>query len=416
MGFRNLLRPVTIVFIGLLGLQVHGSTGEPDDLFGLLNQRLALMQQVAAYKWQHRLPIEHPERERQVLAAATDDALRHGLTPDSARSLFVAQMEAAKVVQRYWFEAWTTGPGPGPAPDLNQVIRPRLLELGERILAAAAVSQTVGRDAFDAALQVEGLDAQSRSDLYHAVAGLQHFPNRLVQVLVSGVLRVGTTGDYAPFTLQRKADAAPAGIDVDLARDLGEALDAEVRFVATTWPTLMRDLAAGRFDVAMGGVSRTLERQREGFFSGPYYVGGKTPIVRCADAGRFPDLAAIDRPGVRVIVNPGGTNERFVDANIRQADRIAHEDNRTIFQALVDGRADVMITDRIEVELQARQHPELCASMPDRTLTYQEKAYLLPQDPVWREFVDTWLHLALADGTVQAAFERHGVAARPPGG
>ena len=42
-------------------------------------------------------------------------------------------------------------------------------------------------------------------------------------------------------------------------------------------------------------------------------------------------------------------------------------------------------------------------------LNYQEKAYLLPPDVVWKEFVDTWLSLRLADGTVAAAFRAHGV-------
>jgi hypothetical protein len=48
-------------------------------------------------------------------------------------------------------------------------------------------------------------------------------------------------------------------------------------------------------------------------------------------------------------------------------------------------------------------------------LTYQEKAYLLPQDPVWLAFVDTWIALRLAEGAVDAAFARHGFVRRPPG-
>ncbi len=416
MGSRNLLRLVTTGLFWACAAGASTMALAGDDLYVLLNQRLGLMQQVAAYKWQQGLPIERPEREQQVLAAAGEDALRHGVTPESARRLFVAQMEAAKAVQRYWFDRWAAGPEPGAAADLHQVLRPRLSELGDRILAAAAGAEPGGREAFESALEVEGLDAPHRDALFDAVSTLQHFPNRLVQVLVSGVLRVGTTGDYAPFTLRRDGDPAPAGIDVDLARNLASALGVEVRFVPTTWPTLMQDLAEGRFDVAMGGVSRTLARQRAGLFTGPYYVGGKTPITRCADAADYPDLAAIDRPGVRVVVNPGGTNEQYVDANIHRADKISHQDNRTIFQALVDGQADVMITDRVEVELQASRNPGLCPSMPDQTLTYQEKAYLLPQDPVWLAFVDTWLDLALADGTVDAVFDRHGIAPRRPGG
>lgn len=62
-----------------------------------------------------------------------------------------------------------------------------------------------------------------------------------------------------------------------------------------------------------------------------------------------------------MIVNPGGTNEAFAKANIHQATVITHSDNTTIFDKIVAGRADVMITDGSETEYQAKLHPELCA-------------------------------------------------------
>jgi cyclohexadienyl dehydratase len=197
-------------------------------------------------------------------------------------------------------------------------------------------------------------------------------------------------------------------VDIELARDLAIALGVVPKFVATSWPRLMEDLAAGAFDVAMSGVSLTAERQRAGYFSVPYYSGGKTPIARCGEIGRFGSLAAIDQPGVRVIVNPGGTNDRFASEHIRTANLLYHSDNRSIFAEIIQGRADVMITDRIEVQLQSARHPELCSTMSGN-LNHQQKAYLLPQDAVFKKYVDTWLEQRLRDTTVAAAFERHGV-------
>jgi hypothetical protein len=60
-----------------------------------------------------------------------------------------------------------------------------------------------------------------------------------------------------------------------------------------------------------GGISITLDRQKKGLFSTPIMREGKTPIARCADAGKYESIADIDKAGTRVIVNPGGTNERF---------------------------------------------------------------------------------------------------------
>ncbi|KUJ70912.1 ABC transporter substrate-binding protein [Streptomyces albus subsp. albus] len=217
-----------------------------------------------------------------------------------------------------------------------------------------------------------------------------------------GVLRVCTTGDYRPFTHRDPATGEYRGIDVDMAADLAKSLDAKAEFTPTSWARLVDDLTAGRCDIAMGGVSVTLPRARKAYFSEPYLTDGKTPIVRCADAEKYRTLEQIDQPGVRVIVNPGGTNEQFARAHIKRATLTVHPDNRTIFEEIVEGRADVMMTDASETRYQSAIHPELCAVHPDQPFTFAEKAYALPRgDRDFKEYVDQWVHLATHDGTYQ---------------
>lgn len=375
-------------------------------VLSLVNQRLGLMRDVAAHKWINHLPIEDREREATVILNATDAALRHGIEITTTRELFRAQISAAKEIQQYWFERWAQADAPVAARDLDAAVRPQLLALGEQILVNLAEYGCCGAEA-SGALNVEGLTAGSRASLLRALASVERYANRLDQVLRSGVLRIGTTGDYAPFSYRADGDEQFSGIDIDLGRDLAASLDVEPRFVKTSWPTLMSDLQAGRYDIAMSGVSRTLYRQRAGYFTHAYHVGGKTAIARCDDVARFDSLDKINHPDVRVLVNPGGTNERFVDEFLQQAQKVVHEDNRTIFAQLSEGSADVMITDRIEVMLQSQIHRDvLCATMPGN-FTYQEKAYLLPQDDPWRSYVDAWLNLRQNDGEVDAVFARH---------
>ncbi|TDC80337.1 transporter substrate-binding domain-containing protein [Streptomyces hainanensis] len=222
----------------------------------------------------------------------------------------------------------------------------------------------------------------------------------LDEVRDRGELRVCTTGDYRPFTHLDPDSGEYSGIDVDMAADLAASLDVEAEFVPTTWAELLPDLTSGACDISMGGVSVTLARAREAYFSVPYLVDGKAPIARCADQDRYRTLEDIDQPGVRVIVNPGGTNERFVDEHIERATVVRHPENTTIFEEIVAGRADVMITDTSETRYQETLHPELCAINPDEPFTFAEKAYLLPRgDEEFRAYVDQWLHLALNDGT-----------------
>lgn len=215
-----------------------------------------------------------------------------------------------------------------------------------------------------------------------------------------GVLRVCTTGDYRPFSHRDAKTGAYTGIDISMAGNLAKSLDAKPKFVATTWAKLVDDLAAGRCDIGMGGVSVTLERARKAAFSEPYLTDGKTPIVRCEDEKKYQTLDDIDRPGVRVVVNPGGTNEEFARAHIKRATLTVHPDNTTIFDEIVDGRADVMMTDASETRYQSKIHPELCAVHPDKPFSFSEKAYALPRaDAQFKEYVDQWVHLATHDGT-----------------
>ncbi len=404
---RLLHRACQCTAVLLLATSTLASALTPSGLPELVAQRLNMMKAVAAYKWQNKIPIDNLERESYVLDKAVEQGLRYGLTTDSTRRFFYVQILAAKEVQQYWFGQWRSSPDSLPldTPDLNRNIRPALIKLGQAIS-----SHLVNGRADLTNLQVEGLSQKTKGDLHRSAAAVQTYPNRLKQVLDSKILRVGTTGDYAPFSFRPDSvdnSAQFSGIDIDLAKNLAAALGAEIQWVHTSWPTLMPDLNEGLYDIGMSGISINLQRQQSAYFSDAYQSGGKSPLIRCADKSKYASLSNIDRGGTRVIVNPGGTNYKFAMANIHKAKIQLHNDNRSIFDEIVNNNADVMITDQIEVQLQVAKHPELCAAMGEQTLSFSEKGFLLPQDIVWKEYVDAWLNMRRGDGTVKKVFSEH---------
>jgi cyclohexadienyl dehydratase len=224
-------------------------------------------------------------------------------------------------------------------------------------------------------------------------------------VMKAGVLRACTPGDYKPFSFQR-ADGAFEGLDIDLAQSLAASMGVKLELVKTSWANLLPDFGAGKCDVAIGGISVTTERQKRVFFSTAYMVNGKTPLVRCEDVPKYQSVADIDKPGVRAIANPGGSNERFARANFKVATLTIHADNLTIFDELLAKRADVFVTEAAETLVQQKLRPGLCAVNPERPLQYGEMAWMLPRDMVMKNFVDQWLHLSKAGGDYQRAADK----------
>lgn len=224
---------------------------------------------------------------------------------------------------------------------------------------------------------------------------------RLDEIMARGTLRVCTTGDYKPYSFLRP-DGQYEGIDIDAVQSLAKSLDVKAVFVKSSWPTLTNDFLE-KCDMAVGGVSTLLERQKRAFFSQPYMIDGKTPIVRCDDVNKYQTVAQIDQPGVRTIVNPGGTNEKFAKRFLTHSQLIEYPDNVTIFKQVLDGHADVMVTDSSETLLQQKLNPGLCSVHPDQPFQFGEKAYMLPRgDVVFQQYVDQWLHLARSTGEFPA--------------
>jgi cyclohexadienyl dehydratase len=220
--------------------------------------------------------------------------------------------------------------------------------------------------------------------------------SRLDAIQKNGVLRVCTPGDYQPFSLA-KADSYE-GIDVDLVQSMAKALGVKVEFVKAPWSQLM-DTFIAKCDIAVGGISVTLDRQKRAYFTDPYMINGKAPITKCENVQKFQTVADIDKPGVTVIENPGGSNERFARANFKQARIVIFEDNTKIFDEILKGNADVMISESVEALVQQKLRPGLCAVNPNKPLQYGEMAYLLPRgDGAFKAWVDQWLHLAKATG------------------
>ena len=229
------------------------------------------------------------------------------------------------------------------------------------------------------------------------------------RVQASGTVKVCIWPEYYGVSLRHPRTQQLAGIDIDLAAELGRDLKAQVQFVDSSFPTLVEDLNSGRCDVAMFAVAMLPQRMAVLGFTRPYLqsdIYGVTTkgnqVVR-----RWED---IDKPGVAVAVQAGTFMEPVMAAALKQARLVKVQPPATRERELEAGRVDVFMTDYPYSRrlLDNADWATLVApSTPFHVLPY---AYAVKKDQTeWLAVVDAFVARIQRDGRLEAAARRHGL-------
>jgi cyclohexadienyl dehydratase len=236
--------------------------------------------------------------------------------------------------------------------------------------------------------------------LYPATAQVAP-PDRLERVLKSGTLRVGTTMDTPVFSMRNETSGQLEGFDMDALASLSAALGVKVDYVKMTFGTMLPDLLADKFDLAMSGMGRTLDRARVATFSRPYMRYGKLMIIRSADKDRYKTLADLDKPGIKIAHNMGGLNERFAKAHFKNATPTGFGSNELGFADLVAGKVEAQVGDSTSAVYLGRKDSRVMAMSPENVFDPVYVAMLLRrEDQTLLNYVNIWLDQIDMDGTL----------------
>ena len=123
-------------------------------------------------------------------------------------------------------------------------------------------------------------------------------------------------------------------------------------------------------------------------------------IIRDHDAKKFKTLADMNKKDVRVMVNPGGTNEKFALANLPDCTLIVHQQNAEIPGLIAEGKADIMITETMEARRYVRDNAKLAAPLIEEPFTKNNFGILMQQgDQIFLNYVNMWLEEMELNGT-----------------
>ena len=234
---------------------------------------------------------------------------------------------------------------------------------------------------------------------------------KVADIVTRGTLIVGTTGDYRPLSF-RESDGSYWGFGIEVAEEIAAQLGVGIKFVPTSWPTLSADVQTEPqlFDMAIGGITITDARKQQMLMSNGYLANGKTILCRATEAARYQSLADINRPEVRVMVNPGGLNEKFARENLTRATIIVHQQNEEIPSLVASGDADVMITEITEAPWYVNNDSRLAAPLLSQPFTHGEIGVLMRrgQDDLLA-FVNAVIVRIKSDGSLRRLHEKYGL-------
>jgi len=227
---------------------------------------------------------------------------------------------------------------------------------------------------------------------------------KIEDIQKAGVIKIGTTQDYVPMSYIDKKTGELKGHDIELGKALAASLNVKPEFVKTSWKNLTADTKAGKFDVAISGITRNYTRQAEMDLSKGYLnYNGRTILCRKADAKKFTSLEKIDQPGVKVVYNVGGGNMKFAKANIKKATLVEHDPNDENPGLVADGKVDVMITEVVEALHYIHINNKLAAPLIEKPFGGRNDFGILTQAGDWRfmRYLDLFIEKSQLDGTLK---------------
>lgn len=232
-------------------------------------------------------------------------------------------------------------------------------------------------------------------------SSLCKIPEDISDLLGGHTLKVGTTGDYKPFSFFNKESNEYEGIDVELITSFAEQHYVKIEYVPTTWSTLLEDLENGKFHIAMCGISSTKDRLEKGIMSKPYIKTGKAFLIRKKDIEKFKSIEDINQPGVKIISNDESTNLLFGNTFLEQAEKTINKNTDEIPKKISNGEADVMITDLIGGLSYLSEFDDLAVPLDQKALTNEPVGVLVEKEnTALLDWINLFIEGVALDGTV----------------
>src|SRR5262245_52336101 len=216
--------------------------------------------------------------------------------------------------------------------------------------------------------------------------------SQLPRILAAGALRVGTAADLPPLGMRNKQGDL-IGLEIDLVRRLGAAMNLKVEFVEKPFAELLPALERSEVDLVVAGLTITPERNARVAFAGPYFISGASILSLSPGLAQVEDPAALDAPERTFVALESSTNEAFIRKNMPRAKLVTVATNDAGVQMVLNKQADALIADLQVCTLAQWRNPDAgLQARLDPFTTEPLGIALPPDDPLLLNLVTNYLN------------------------
>lgn len=127
-------------------------------------------------------------------------------------------------------------------------------------------------------------------------------------------LVMGTTADYPPFEWPHVVDGklTIVGIDIEIAKEIAKSQGKNLKVVNKHFDFLLEDLANGKVDFVMAGMTKTEAREQVVSFSIPYYNEGQALLINSSKIDSFTSFEDLNKSNIRIGAQLGSIQQEIV--------------------------------------------------------------------------------------------------------
>ena len=226
------------------------------------------------------------------------------------------------------------------------------------------------------------------------------------KILKRGELRVGFESGYVPFEMTDKTGKF-IGFDMDFARRMAKAMGVKFVPVNTAWDGIIPSLMTDKFDIIMGGMTITQERNLKINFADPYIVVGQSILLNKKHEGKVLSYKDLNDPKFILTSRMGTTGEQAIKKYIPKATYKGFESEAEAGLEVINGKADALVYDLPFCGFLYGSQGKGKTVFLNQPFTFEPLAWAINKgDPDFLNFLNNFLRQSKGDGFYERTYNK----------